>query len=107
MVLRYFLSALINKAQVVEKLSESLPVRGAAKLTARAVLKAQEAGKEAAGRALRSRTVQQIREETAEVPGGLGELGQKVRRIQRSLLEDLKDGTRDMTRSRQIKHKRK
>lgn len=103
MVLRYFLSALINRAQVVEKLSESLPVRSAAKLTARAVLKAQEAGKQAAGRALRSRTVQQIRQETKTAPGGLGDLSHKARRIQRSLVEDVKDGVTDATR--QIKNK--
>lgn len=105
MVLRYLLSALVNKAQVVEKLSESLPVRSAARLTARAMLRAQQAGRDAAGRALKSRTVQQIRQEAAEPPGGLGELSRKARRIRDSLLEDVKDGVNDA--SRQIKHKRK
>uniref|UniRef100_UPI0037E96021 protein NCBP2AS2-like n=1 Tax=Semicossyphus pulcher TaxID=241346 RepID=UPI0037E96021 len=106
MVLRYLLTALINKAQVVEKLSESLPVRSAARLTARAVLKAQEAGKDAAGRALRSRTVQQIRQEAARAPRGLGELSQKARRIRETLLEDVRDGVTEGNRTRQVKHKK-
>lgn len=105
MVLRYLLSALLNKAQVVEKLSESLPVRSAARLTARAVLRAQQAGREAASQALKSRTVRQIRQEAAETPGGLRELSRKARRIRDSVLEDVRDGVQDATR--QIKHKRK
>ncbi|XP_033506483.1 protein NCBP2AS2-like [Epinephelus lanceolatus] len=105
MVLRYLLSALVRKAQVVEKLSESLPVRSAARLTARAALGAQQVGKDAAGRALRSRTVQQIRQEASRAPGGLGDLSRKARRIRDSLLEDVKDGVTDA--SRQIKHRKR
>ncbi|XP_041660021.1 protein NCBP2AS2-like [Cheilinus undulatus] len=102
MVLKYLLSALVNKAQVVEKLSESLPVRSAAKLTALAVLRAQEAGREAAGRALSSRTVQQIRREAAEVTRGPGDLSQKARRIRESLVEDVRDGLTEASRSKQL-----
>ncbi|XP_049930425.1 protein NCBP2AS2-like [Epinephelus moara] len=105
MVLRYLLSALVRKAQVVEKLSESLPVRSAARLTARAALRAQQVGKDAAGRALRCRTVQQIRQEVSRAPGGLGDLSGKARRIRDSLLEDVKDGVTDA--SRQIKHRKR
>ncbi|XP_070775780.1 protein NCBP2AS2-like [Enoplosus armatus] len=107
MVLRYLLSALINKTQVVDKLSESFPVRAAARLTARAVLRAQQAGRDAAGQALKSRTLRQIRQEAAEAPGGPGELSRKARRIRDSLLQDVKDGVQEATRSRQIKPKRK
>ncbi|KAG7999627.1 hypothetical protein GBF38_000684 [Nibea albiflora] len=105
MVLRYFLSALVDRARVVEKLSESLPVRSAARLTARAVLRAQQAGRQAAGRALRSRTVQQLRQEASQAPTGPGELSRKARRIRDSVLEDVRDGASDA--ARQIKHKRK
>ncbi|XP_071752085.1 protein NCBP2AS2-like [Centroberyx gerrardi] len=105
MVLRFLLSALLNRAQVVEKLAESRPVRSAARLTARAVLRAQQAGRAAAGRALRSRTARQIRHEASELPGGLGELSRKAGRIRDSLLKDVKDGMNDA--SRQIKHKDK
>nr|XP_046263460.1 protein NCBP2AS2 [Scatophagus argus] len=100
MVLRYFLSVLVHKAKVVEKLSESLPVRSAARLTARAVLSAQQAGRDAAGRALKSRTVRQIRQEAAEVPEGFRDLSQKARRIRDSLLEDVKDGVNDASKQR-------
>lgn len=106
MVLRYLLSVLVNRAQVVEKLSESLPVRSAARITARAALRAQQVGREAAGRALRSRTIRQIRQEAAQSPGGLGELGGKVRRIRDSLLEDVKNGVQNgTTRIKQQKKK--
>ncbi|XP_023281915.1 uncharacterized protein NCBP2-AS2-like [Seriola lalandi dorsalis] len=106
MVLRYLVSVLLNKTQVVEKLSESLPVRSAARLTAQAVLRAQQAGRDATGRALRSRTLRQIRQEAAEAPsGGVGELSGKARRIRDSLLEDVREGVQDV--SRQIKHRKK
>ncbi|XP_022614728.1 uncharacterized protein NCBP2-AS2-like [Seriola dumerili] len=106
MVLRYLVSVLLNKAQVVEKLSESFPVRSAARLTAQAVLRAQQAGRDATGRALRSRTLRQIRQEAAEAPsGGVGELSGKARRIRDSLLEDVREGVQDA--SRQMKHKKK
>ncbi|XP_029929701.1 uncharacterized protein NCBP2-AS2-like [Myripristis murdjan] len=105
MVLRYLLSALLSRAQLVERLAESRPLRGAARLTAQAVLRAQLAGKAAAGRALRSKTLRQIRQEAAELPEGLGELSRKARRVRDSVLQDVRDGVNDA--SRQIKRKGK
>uniref|UniRef100_A0A8C4NNW2 Uncharacterized protein n=1 Tax=Dicentrarchus labrax TaxID=13489 RepID=A0A8C4NNW2_DICLA len=90
-VLRYFLSALINKVQLVEKLSDSLPVRTAARLPARAALRVLQAGRAAAGRALESRSLRQTRQEAAEAPRGPGHLSRKSRRVRDSLLEDVRD----------------
>ncbi|XP_053507893.1 protein NCBP2AS2 [Ictalurus furcatus] len=86
MVLRRLLYALINNAQLVEKLAESRPIRRAAQLTAFAITRAQIAGKDAA---------RQIRS---------GELGQKGARVRDTFLREVKEGMRDA--SRQIKDKK-
>lgn len=105
MVLKYLLSAVLNKVQVVEKLAESRPIRRAAQITAYALMKAQIAGKEATTKVLKSNTVRQIRHETSELPKDIGDMGRKAERLRNSLVKDVKDGIRDA--SKQIKTKGK
>lgn len=86
MVLRRLLYALINNAQLVERLAESRPIRRAAQLTAFAITRAQIAGKDAA---------RQI---------GARELAQKGARLRDTFLREVKEGMRDA--SRQSKDKK-
>ncbi|KAI5092643.1 protein NCBP2AS2 isoform X2 [Silurus meridionalis] len=86
MVLRRLVYALINNAQLVERLAESRPIRRAAQLTAFAITRVQLAGKDAA---------RQIRS---------GEVGRRGVRLRDSFLREVKEGIRDA--SRQIKDKK-
>ncbi|KAJ1087785.1 hypothetical protein NDU88_000948 [Pleurodeles waltl] len=73
MVLRRLLFTLLNNAQLIEKLSESRPIRRAAQLTAFALTQAQLKGSDAARRILRSDTLRQIQQgapETSMMPAG-------------------------------------
>lgn len=105
MVLSRLLSALLNKAQVVEKLAELRPIRRAAQLTAYAWMKARIAGKDATTKLLKFKTVRQIRHEALGLPKNVGEMGRKAGRLRDSLVKDVKDGIRD--NSRQVKDKDK
>ncbi|XP_057190066.1 protein NCBP2AS2 [Triplophysa rosa] len=104
MVLRRIVNALINNAQVVEKLAESRPIRRAAQITAFAITKAQIAGKEASTKLLRSETVRQVREDTSKMPRDVQELGRRATRLRDTFVKEVKDGMRDA--SRQIKDKK-
>ncbi|KAM9439163.1 protein NCBP2AS2-like [Clarias gariepinus] len=86
MVLRRILYALINNAQLVERLAESRPIRRAAQLTAFAITRAQIAGKDAA---------RQIR---------AGELSERGARVRDSFLKEVKQGMK--AASEQIKNKK-
>ncbi|KPP78072.1 hypothetical protein Z043_102456 [Scleropages formosus] len=105
MVLRRLLFTLLNNAQVVEKLSESRPVRRAAQLTVFAVTRARIAGRDAAERLLRSHTLRRIQQEAAA--GGPKDAGEEVlrrfRRLGRTFADELREGVRDA--SRQMKKK--
>ncbi|CAJ0955413.1 unnamed protein product [Ranitomeya imitator] len=92
MVLRRLLFSLLNNPQLIEKLSESRPIRRAAQITAFAVTKAQLTGKDAAQRMLRSHTVQQLKQEASASPRDLGELGRKMSRIRDTFVRELKTG---------------
>ncbi|KAG5285608.1 hypothetical protein AALO_G00005330 [Alosa alosa] len=105
MVLRRLLYALINNAQLVEKLSESRPIRRAAQITAFAITKAQIAGKDATNKLMKSDTLRQIKEETGRVPRDVGEMGRRAGRIRDSFMKEVKEGMRDA--SRQIKDRDK
>ncbi|KAL4608199.1 hypothetical protein GN956_G25210 [Arapaima gigas] len=106
MVLRRLLFTLLNNAQVVEKLSESRPVRRAAQLTVFAVTRARLAGRDAAERLLGSHTLRRIREEAAAGgPTDAGEVARRFRRVGSTFVNELKEGMRDV--SRQIKNKEK
>ncbi|XP_032887944.1 protein NCBP2AS2 [Amblyraja radiata] len=59
MVLRRLLLTLVNNAQLVEKLSETRPIRKAAQLTAYAIIRLQLSGQEAAERLGRTSTLAQ------------------------------------------------
>lgn len=100
-MLSRLLYSLINNLHVVEKLAESRPIRRAAQLTAYAITKAQIAGRDASQRALRSQTLRQVREEASKVPGDLGEMGGRLRRVRDTFVNELKQGWKDG--SRQIK----
>ncbi|XP_049735708.1 protein NCBP2AS2 isoform X2 [Loxodonta africana] len=71
MVFRRLLAALLHSSQLVERLSESWPIRRAAQLTAFALLQAQLRGKEAARRAARFRDAfkQELRRGLRDRPG--------------------------------------
>uniref|UniRef100_A0A672S140 Si:ch211-162e15.3 n=1 Tax=Sinocyclocheilus grahami TaxID=75366 RepID=A0A672S140_SINGR len=101
MVLRRLFYALINNAQVVEKLSESRPIRRAAQITAFAIAKAQIAGKDAydaSTKPLRSETFRQIREETSKMPRDVLDLGRRATRLRDTFVKEVKEGTRDANR---------
>ncbi|KAM3619360.1 uncharacterized protein V6R79_006870 [Siganus canaliculatus] len=92
---------LINNPRVVEKLAESRPIRRAAQLTAYAITKAQIAGRDASQRVVRSETLRQVRQEASRVPGDLGEVGDRMRRVKDTFVNEVKEGWKDG--SRQIK----
>uniref|UniRef100_A0A8C7MMY7 NCBP2 antisense 2 (head to head) n=1 Tax=Oncorhynchus kisutch TaxID=8019 RepID=A0A8C7MMY7_ONCKI len=85
MAFKRLISALLNKAQVVEKLSELRPIRRAAQLTAYALMKAKIAGKEAITKLLKFKTVRQIRHEASGLPKNAGEMGRKAGRLRDSI----------------------
>ncbi|XP_061099460.1 protein NCBP2AS2 [Conger conger] len=101
MVLRRLLFTLLNNAQVIEKLSESRPIRRAAQITAYAIIKARIAGKDATTKLLKSNTVRQIRQETSGMPSDMGEMGRRAERLRQTFVKEVKEGVRDA--SRQIK----
>ncbi|XP_070817854.1 protein NCBP2AS2-like [Chaetodon trifascialis] len=100
-MLSRLLFSLINNLHVVEKLAESRPIRRAAQITAYAITKAQIAGKDASKRVLRSQTLRQVREEVGKVPGDMGEVGGRLRRVRDTFVNEVKEGWKDG--SRQIK----
>ncbi|KAM7388162.1 hypothetical protein PAMP_024360 [Pampus punctatissimus] len=100
-MLARMLFTLLNRLHVVEKLAESRPIRRAAQITAYAITKAQLAGKDASRRVMRSQTLRQVREEAGRVPGDLGEVGSRLRRVRETFVNEVKEGWKDG--SRQIK----
>ncbi|AWP10618.1 Hypothetical protein SMAX5B_022559 [Scophthalmus maximus] len=100
-MLARLLSSLLNNLHVVERLAESRPMRRAAQITAYALTKAQIAGRDASQRVLRSQTLRQVREEAGRVPGDLGEVGSRLRRVRQTFVNELKEGFKEG--SRQIK----
>ncbi|KAK9519647.1 hypothetical protein VZT92_022360 [Zoarces viviparus] len=92
---------LLNNLQVVEKLAESRPIRRAAQITAYAITKAQIAGRDASKRVMRSQTLRQVRVEAGRVPGDLGEMGSRLKRVRETFVNEVKEGWKDS--SRQIK----
>ncbi|KAK2835195.1 hypothetical protein Q5P01_015679 [Channa striata] len=73
----------------------------AAQITAYAITKAQIAGRDASERVLRSQTMRQVRDEAGKVPGDLGEMGSRLRRVRETFVNEVKEGWKDG--SRQIK----
>ncbi|XP_042273727.1 protein NCBP2AS2 [Thunnus albacares] len=100
-MLARMLFTLLNRLQVVEKLAESRPIRRAAQITAYALTKAQLAGQDASKRVMQSQTLRQVREEAGRVPGDLGEVGNRLKRVQKTFVNEVKEGWKDG--SRQIK----
>lgn len=92
---------LINNLHVVEKLAESRPIRRAAQITAYAITKAQIAGRDASERVMQSQTLRQVREEVGRVPGDLGDVGGRLRRVRDTFVSEVKEGWKEG--SRQIK----
>ncbi|KAG8003280.1 protein NCBP2-AS2 [Nibea albiflora] len=89
---------LINNLHVVEKLAESRPIRRAAQITAYAITKAQIAGRDASERAMRSHTLRQVREEASKVPGDLGEMSGRLRRVRETFVNEVKEGWKEGSR---------
>ncbi|XP_036412220.1 protein NCBP2AS2 [Colossoma macropomum] len=104
MVLQRILVALINKAQLVERLSESRAIRRAAQLTAFAITKGQLVGKQASARVLDSNTVRHVREEARRMPQSAAEAAQTVSRLRDTFVKEVKEGMREA--SRQIKDRK-
>ncbi|KAM8804937.1 protein NCBP2AS2 [Eudromia elegans] len=77
MVLRRALWALLNDTRIVEKLSESRPVRAAARLTAAAIVRAQLGGRRAA----------------RELLGG-EDLARRLARLRDTFRRELEEGAR-------------
>ncbi|XP_070764684.1 protein NCBP2AS2-like [Enoplosus armatus] len=92
---------LINNHRIVEKLAESRPIRRAAQITAYAITKAQIAGRDASERVMRSETLRQVRAEADRVPGDLGEMGSRLKKVKETFVNEVKEGWKDG--SRQIK----
>jgi len=100
-MLARMLLTLLNNLHVVEKLAESRPIRRAAQITAYALTKAQIAGRDASERVMRSQTLRQVREEAGKVPGDMGDVGRRLRRVRETFVNEVKEGLKDG--SRQIK----
>ncbi|KAL3976747.1 ragulator complex protein LAMTOR1 [Sarotherodon galilaeus] len=100
-MLARLLASLVNNLHVVEKLAESRPIRRAAQITAYAITKAQIAGRDASDRVLRSQTVRQVRDEAGKVPGDLGEISGRLKRVRDTFVNEVKSGWKDG--SRQVK----
>ncbi|XP_069560958.1 protein NCBP2AS2-like [Brachyistius frenatus] len=94
-MLSRMLFSLINKLHVVEKLAESRPIRRAAQITAYAITRAQIAGRDASERVLKSRTLRQARREAGGVPGDMGELSGRLRRVRDAFVSEVKEGWKD------------
>ncbi|XP_063775359.1 protein NCBP2AS2 [Pseudophryne corroboree] len=90
MVLIRLLHRLLNNPQLIEKLSESRPIRRSAQITAFAITKAQLAGKDTVQRLMRSDTVRQ------GAFGGPGDIARRVARIKDSFVKDVRVGLEDM-----------
>lgn len=95
------LLSLLNNLHVVEKLAESRPIRRAAQITAYAITKAQIAGRDASERVMRSQTLRQVREEAGKVPGDMGEMNNRLRKVRETFVNEVKQGWKEG--SRQIK----
>ncbi|XP_039456603.1 protein NCBP2AS2 [Oreochromis aureus] len=100
-MLARLLASLVNNLHIVEKLAESRPIRRAAQITAYAITKAQIAGRDASDRVLRSQTVRQVRDEAGKVPGDLGEISGRLKRVRDTFVNEVKSGWKDG--SRQVK----
>lgn len=100
-MLARLLASLVNNLHVVEKLAESRPIRRAAQITAYAITKAQIAGRDASDRALRSQTLRQVRDEASKVPGEVGEISGRLKRVRDTFVNEVKSGWKDG--SRQVK----
>lgn len=100
-MLARLLASLVNNLHVVEKLAESRPIRRAAQITAYAITKAQIAGRDASDRALCSQTLRQVRDEASKVPGDLGEISGRLKRVRDTFVNEVKSGWKDG--SRQVK----
>lgn len=87
MVFRRLLAVLLHSPQLVERLSESRPIRRAAQLTAFALLQAQLRGQDAARR-LRGLTA-----------GPASSLGRRAARFKDTFTQELRRGLRERPRS--------
>ncbi|XP_026641342.1 uncharacterized protein NCBP2-AS2 [Microtus ochrogaster] len=83
MIFRRLLAALLHNPQLVERLSESRPIRRAAQLTAFALLQLQLRGRDAAGR---------LRALAGQSPGSLG---RRVARFKDTFTQELRRGLRE------------
>ncbi|XP_056133490.1 protein NCBP2AS2 [Lampris incognitus] len=92
------LFSLLNNARVIEKLSESRPIRRAAQIAAYAITKAQIVGRDTSERVLRSDTLRQVRRETEKIPGDVGEMGTRMKRVGDTFFKEVKEGLRDGSR---------
>ncbi|KAG9278788.1 protein NCBP2AS2 [Astyanax mexicanus] len=104
MVLQRLLLALINRAQLVERLAESKAIRRAAQLTAFAVIKGRLAGKQASARLRDSDTARMMREEARRMPQSAADAAQTVSRIRNTFMKEVKEGMREA--NRQIKDRK-
>ncbi|XP_008304827.1 uncharacterized protein DKFZp762I1415-like [Stegastes partitus] len=100
-MLSRMLFSLLNNLHVVEKLAESRPIRRAAQITAYAITKAQIAGRDASERVMRSQTLRQVRQEAGKVPGDLGDVNNRLRKVRDTFVNEVKEGWKEG--SRQIK----
>ncbi|XP_067898546.1 protein NCBP2AS2 [Heterodontus francisci] len=94
MVLQKLLLNLLNNSRLIEKLSETRPIRRAAQITAYAIMRLQLGGREAAERLGQHHTVRQIRER-ADVPRNLGELSKRAAQLKDTFVKELREGMKE------------
>ncbi|XP_075058338.1 protein NCBP2AS2 [Mixophyes fleayi] len=96
MVLIRWLFRLLNNPQIIEKLSESRPIRRGAQITAFAITKAQLTGKDTVERLMRSDTLQQLKQEVSGAPRDLGDVARKMERFKDTFVKDVKTGMKEI-----------
>ncbi|XP_041032532.1 protein NCBP2AS2 [Carcharodon carcharias] len=91
MVLGKLLQSVLNNARLIEKLSETPPIRRAAQITVYLISRLELGGRNAAQRLSQSSTVRQLRERT-NIPRNLGELSKRAAQLRDTWAKELREG---------------
>ncbi|XP_048397830.1 protein NCBP2AS2 [Stegostoma tigrinum] len=102
MVLRRLLQSALNNARLIEKLSESTPVRRAAQITVYVIARLQVRGRSVAERLSQSNALRQLLEK-GDIPRNLEELNKKVAELKDAIAKELKESIKDSLKKKDKK----